>query len=341
MTISLDTMSHAEAKAMVRRMAQVCAQHRGAQPARAAAQIASTVLPLLAIVWLMLAKVETAYWLTLLLAIPAAGLVVRLFIIQHDCGHGSFFGSRAANDWTGRAMSLLTLTPYGLWKREHAIHHANSGNLDRRGIGDIDTLTVAEYRALPPLRRLGYRVYRHPLFLFTFGIPFYFLVLQRLPWFHGLPARDAWRSVMGLNLALIVVLGALSLVIDPMHILLVGLPIVIVAAAAGGWLFFVQHQFEGTYWARGGKWDFQIAAVLGSSYYDLPRVLNWFTGDIGLHHIHHLNGTIPNYRLQECAAAMPECRDLNRITLWSSLSCVRLTLWDEDNGRLVPFGAVA
>ena len=341
MNSPFDTLSQAEAKAMVRRMAQVCAQFRGAQPGRALAQIATTVIPLLGILWLMLATVDTAYWVTLLLAIPAAGLVVRLFIIQHDCGHGSFFGSRAANDLTGRAMSLFTLTPYGLWKREHAIHHANSGNLDRRGIGDIDTMTLEEYRSLSPLRRLGYRIYRHPLFLFAFGIPFYFLVLQRLPWFHGLPARDAWRSVLGLDLALAAVFGVLSLFVDPLHIVLVGLPIVAFAAAAGGWLFFVQHQFEGTYWARNGKWDFQIAAVLGSSYYDLPRFLNWFTGDIGLHHIHHLNGTIPNYRLQECAAAMPECRQMNRITLLSSLSCVRLTLWDEENGRLVPFGAAA
>lgn len=337
----LDTMSAAEAKAMVQRMAKVCAGYRGAETSRAMWQIATTIVPLLLVLAAMLATVDTMYWLTLVLAIPAAGLVVRLFIIQHDCGHQSFLPSRQGNDLVGRCMSLFTMTPYGLWRREHAIHHANSGNLDRRGVGDIDTLTVAEYQALPAWRRIAYRVYRHPLFLFGFGIPFYFLVLQRLPWFHGLSAKDAWRSVLALDLALALAFGALSVFVDPLHIAMVGLPVVFMAAAAGGWLFFVQHQFEGTYWARNSSWDFQTAAVLGSSYYDLPSLLNWFTGNIGLHHIHHLNGTIPNYRLQECAAAIPECRQINRITLMSSLSCVKLTLWDEAQRRLVRFAEVA
>lgn len=337
----LDTISAAEAKAMVRRMAETCAKYKGAVTSRALWQLVTTLVPLLLLLALMLAIADRAYWLTLILAVPAGGLVVRLFIIQHDCGHQSFLPTRRANDFVGRCMSLFTLTPYGLWRREHAIHHANSGNLDRRGVGDIDTLTVSEYRALGPLRRLGYRIYRHPLFLFGVGIPLYFLVLQRLPWFHGLPARDSWKSVLALDAALVVVFGALSLVVDPLHLAMVGVPVVIMASAAGGWLFFVQHQFEGTYWARNGSWDFQTAAVLGSSYYELPALLNWFTGNIGLHHIHHLNGTIPNYRLQECAAAIPECRSINRIRLLESLSCVRLTLWDEAQSRLVGFADAA
>jgi omega-6 fatty acid desaturase (delta-12 desaturase) len=332
--------SRAEVKMQMRGLAQRCAAHARADGRRAIGQLATTLVPLFIIVALMLALVRDHMWLTLLMALPAAGLVVRLFIFQHDCGHDSFFATRASNDFCGSCLSLFTLTPYGLWKREHAQHHASSGNLDRRGIGDITTMTVKEYGELPALKRIGYRIYRNPLFLFAFGIPFYFIVLQRLPWWHGLPARQAWKSVLILDLALIAFYGALAYAFGFAHLLFVAVPIVVLAAAAGGWMFFIQHQFDGVYWAHDGDWDFQSAAVLGSSYYALPDIINWFTGHIGLHHIHHLNSKIPNYRLQECLEAVAEFKSLNRLTLLDSLKCVRLKLWDEDRQSLVGFADV-
>ena len=324
-------------KSVVRAWAKHCARFRGALPARAVLQILTTSAPFLALVTAMIWISYWSYLAALALAVPAGGLMVRFFIIQHDCGHGSFLGSQKLNDWLGRAMSLLTLTPYGLWRREHAQHHAGSGNLERRGVGDIETRTVEEYRAMNWFERLRYRVYRNPLFLFGFGVPLYFIAIQRLPWCHGLPFRDSWKSVTGLNAAIVVVYGALGYFIGYMTLLKIGLPIIVVAAAAGGWLFFIQHQFEHTVWEAPKDWDFQTAAVLGSSYYVLPKLLQWFTGNIGLHHIHHLNSMVPNYRLQECLDALPELSKVNRLTLLDSIKCVRLTLWCERTRRLVGY----
>ena len=339
-----DTSSNAAAEPMretekqrVRRLAAHCMKYRGPIKRLAVRQLITTLGPLVLIVAAMFATVETAYWATLLLALPAAGLLVRAFIIQHDCGHGSFFASRKVNDFVGRCMSVLTLAPYGLWRREHAQHHATSGNLDRRGAGDIDTITVREYLSLPRLQRWRYRLYRNPLFLFGLGVPAYFVILQRLPWFHAVPPREAWRSVLGLNIALAVLYVPLLATFGVTKVLLVTLPMLHIASAAGGWLFFIQHQFEETTWEKAEGWDFQVAALLGSSYYALPRILNWFTGNIGLHHIHHLNSMIPNYRLQDCLAASPELKSINRLTLSDSLRCARLKLWDEDQHRLVRF----
>lgn len=324
-------------KQMVRRLAAHCQNYRGAVLHRALWQMASTLMPLALMVVAMFALADSAYWAVLLLAIPAGGLMVRVFIIQHDCGHGSFFKSRELNDNVGRAMSILTLAPYGLWRREHAQHHASSGNLDRRGSGDIDTLTVAEYQALSPLQKLRYRFYRHPLFLFGFGVPAYFLIVQRTPWLHALPARDCFKSVIGLNIAMALVYGPLFYAFGFAKVLSVFVPMVVVASATGGWLFFIQHQFEDTVWEKTNGWDFQVAALLGSSFYDLPKVLNWFTGNIGLHHIHHLNSMIPNYRLQDCIADSAELRSINRLTLRESLKCAGLKLWDENRGRMISF----
>jgi omega-6 fatty acid desaturase (delta-12 desaturase) len=340
MTGYLGNFSHDEAKETVTRLARLCASHARPDAHRAVLQLATTLALLLAIGTAMFATVEHAYWVTLLLAAPAALLVVRLFIIQHDCGHGSFFAARGPDDLTGRCLSLFTLTPYGLWKREHALHHASSGNLDRRGIGDIDTLTVEEYKRLSPLGRLRYRIYRNPLFLFWFGVPFYFLVLQRLPWWHGLPAREAWKSVLALDLAIIAAYGSLAYAFSLGNLLMIVVPVVTLSAAAGGWLFYIQHNFKEICWERTIGWDFQVAAVAGSSYYVLPAILNWFTGHIGLHHIHHLNSRIPNYRLRECLEAVPEFKSINRLTLIDSLMCVRLKLWDENRRRLVGFADV-
>lgn len=327
-------------KQQVRRLAAHCNQYRGSNRRQAIMQLATTLIPLALLIAGMFATVRTAYWATLLMALPAAGLLVRVFIIQHDCGHGSFFSSRRLNDFTGRCMSVLTMAPYSLWKREHAQHHATSGNLDRRGAGDIDTLTVDEYLELSPLGKLRYRIYRNPLFLFGLGVPAYFIILQRLPWFHALKPRDAWKSVMGLNLALIAFYGPIFYFFGFKDVALVMLPIVHLASAAGGWLFFIQHQFEDTTWEKTEGWDFQVAALLGSSFYDLPKVLNWFTGNIGLHHIHHLNSMIPNYKLQACLKASPELQAINRLTLRESLECARLKLWDSKRNRLIGFNEI-
>jgi acyl-lipid omega-6 desaturase (Delta-12 desaturase) len=327
-------------KQMVRRLAAHCNQYRGSIPSRAYFQLASTLVPLLILVVAMFATVRTHYWATLLLAIPGGGLLVRAFIIQHDCGHGSFFASRTVNDFVGRCMSVLTMAPYALWKREHAQHHASSGNLDRRGAGDIDTLTVSEYQALSKLGKLRYRIYRNSLFLFGFGVPTYFLLLQRLPWFHAVNPSEALKSVMGLNLGLAAFYGPLIYVFGWTDVLKIVVPMVVVASSVGGWLFFIQHQFEDTVWEKAEGWDFQVAALLGSSFYDLPKVLNWFTGNIGLHHIHHLNSMIPNYRLQDCLNASPELKNINRLTLLESLKCSGLKLWDEKRRRLIRFSEI-
>jgi omega-6 fatty acid desaturase (delta-12 desaturase) len=327
-------------KQKVRRLAAHCNQYRGAVPRMAISQMLSTLVPLAILVAAMFATVETAYWATLLMAFPAGGLLVRAFIIQHDCGHGSFFSSRPLNDFVGRCMSLLTMAPYALWRREHAQHHAASGNLDRRGAGDIDTLTVTEYQALPMLGKLRYRLYRNPVILFGLGVPTYFMILQRLPWFHSLTPRETWKSVLGLNLALAMFYAPLVYAFGLANVLWVAVPIVHIAAATGGWLFFIQHQFEETHWEKADGWDFQVAALLGSSFYDLPKVLNWFTGNIGLHHIHHLNSMIPNYRLQACLNASPELKNINRMTLVASLKCASLKLWDEQRDRLIRFDEI-
>ncbi len=320
-----------------RQLAAHCAAYRGAVNSKAIWQIASTAVPFLLIVAAMIATANTNYWLTLLLAIPGGGLLVRFFTIQHDCGHGSFFTSRPANDAVGRLISVLTVTPFGLWRREHAQHHATSGHLEKRGVGDITTLTIAEFQALTPNRKFLYRLYRNPIFLFGIGVPFFFMVLQRLPWGHPYPSSETWKSVMGNNAGMLVFYGTLGWFIGYSTLFFVVWPLVHVAAAVGGWLFFIQHQFEDTHWERADDWSFQVAALHGSSFYDLHPVLNWFTGSIGLHHIHHLNSMIPNYRLKDCLGSSAELANLNRLTLWESLQCANLKLWDETNQRLVTF----
>jgi len=324
-------------KGQAMKLAQHCAKYRGADNRKAVVQLLTTVVPFVAIVTAMFLTVQQHYWATLLLSIPGGLLVVRFFIIQHDCGHGSFMSTNAANTWVGRAMSLITVTPYGLWRREHAQHHATSGHLEKRGVGDIDTLTVEEWKALSPLGKARYRLYRNPIFLFGVGVPFYFMIIQRFPWFHPYPARDTWKSVMGLNAGLVLFYGAIGAFTGYSNLFFVAWPLLHVASAVGGWLFFIQHQFEETVWEGSDDWTFQVAALYGSSYYALHPVLNWFTGSIGLHHIHHLNSMIPNYRLKDCLEASAELSTMNRITLWESLSCARLKLWDAQKRRLVTF----
>lgn len=285
----------------------------------------------------MLRSLEISYWLTLALSVPAAGLVIRLFIIQHDCGHGSFFARQSLNNIVGSVIGVLTLTPYEYWRRTHAIHHATSGNLDRRDFGDLTTLTIREYLALPPIRRLLYRVYRNPVILFGVGPCYQFILKHRLP--LDLPSswKREWRSVMLTNVALAGLVILMSELVGFTTFIKIQLPITLLAGSLGVWLFYIQHQFEDTYWRRTPDWDYRDASLQGSSYYDLPRVINWFTGNIGVHHIHHLCSRIPNYRLQECLRENEYLQHATRLTLVSSIHCARLKLWDEDERRLVGF----
>ena len=304
---------------------------------RAWLQLADTVLPFAALWAAMAWSVGVSYFLTALLAVPTAGLFLRLFIIQHDCGHGSFFASARANHRLGFLIGIITLFPYGYWRRTHAIHHATHGNLDRREFGDVTTLTVREYRARGPWGRLAYRLYRHPLILLGLG-PLYQIVLKhRLPFDTPLAWKREWASVLWTNAGILAVGAGLAWFLGWRTVLAVHLPVVLLAGAAGIWLFYVQHQFEDSYWDGEAEWDFYRAGAEGSSFYDLPRVLHWATGNIGYHHIHHLSSRIPNYRLRECFEENSELQRVTHLSLIGSLACARLRLWDEDRRRMVGF----
>ena len=319
------------------RWPKILSRYRQPHRGRSAFELAVTVVPF-ALLWgLSWAAVHYGVLWGLLLTVPAAGFLLRLFIIQHDCGHGSFFAHRQTDDWTGRVLGVITLTPYDYWRRAHAAHHATTGNLDERGIGDITTLTVAEYRALSRWGRLCYRLYRNPLVMFGIGPVWLFIFKQRLPFGMMREGLQPWVSTMATNLAIAVLAAGLIWLVGPKAFFLVHLPIVTLAGAAGIWLFYVQHQFEETHWAEAGDWDFQHAALNGSSHYQLPAVLNWMTGNIGIHHVHHLSSRVPFYRLPEVLRDHPELRDVGRITIAESLRCVKLVLWDEEQGRLVSF----
>ncbi len=313
-------------------------RYREPSPARSSFEIAVTIVPYTGLWALAWAANHVGHWeVSLLLATLAAGFLVRLFMIQHDCGHGAFFRYRWTNDWVGRVIAVLTLTPYDVWRRSHAIHHAAAGNLERRGIGDIDTLTVREYRALCAWRRLRYRLYRHPLVMFGIGPVYLFFLRHRFPSGPVRGRRQAWTSAMATNLATAGILAALIWAVGLGPFLLVHLPITLLASAVGVWLFYVQHQFEETYWAREDSWSPQEAALRGSSHYDLPTVLRWFTANIGMHHVHHLCSRIPYYRLPRVLRDYPDLRATSRLTLRQSLRCIRLALWCEDRERMVTF----
>lgn len=313
------------------------AKYRLQSNLRGVLEIVWTAIPFVALWAAAWSVFHYSPWLSILLGVPAAGFLVRLFLIQHDCGHGSLFTSRRANDWVGRIIGVITLTPYGYWRTAHAHHHAGSGNLDRRGIGDIDTLTVREYTALKPLGRLRYRLYRHPLVIFGLGPAYLFLFRHRLPlgWKGG--NRAYWLSVMGTNLAIMLLVATLIALLGWRQVLTTHLPIAIIASSIGVWLFFVQHQFEDTSWSRPPDWTPQKAALAGSSYYALPGPLAWLTANIGLHHLHHLASRIPFYRLPAALTDCPELTGTTRLTLRTSLHCIGLALWDERSNRLVSF----
>jgi acyl-lipid omega-6 desaturase (Delta-12 desaturase) len=338
-----------EIKNKVKELTVYCDGFKAPDNKKAAIQVLNTLIPFVSVYGVMLASYEGMYWLTLLLTPLAAGLLVRLFIIQHDCGHGSFFSSRVWNNRIGRLMSVMTWTPYDFWRKTHNIHHSTSGNLDGRGYGSIETVTVKEYAAMSAKEKFWYRVYRNPFVMLVFGTPYFILIGQRIPSAEPfafvdvvkkVTSKHIWKSVMGLNLVLLVLFGGLSLIFGFAAVLLTYIPIVAMTALIGGWLFYIQHQFEDAHWDYAKDWDYHEAAVLGSSYYDLPKVFQWFTGNIGLHHIHHLNAKIPNYRLQECLDGHADLKTLNRITFWESLKYAKLALWDEDQRKMVTFAAI-
>jgi omega-6 fatty acid desaturase (delta-12 desaturase) len=313
------------------------ADYRYPSPFKSVWQLVNTLLPLCGLWHLMYLSLAWSYGLTLLLAIPSAGLLVRLFIIQHDCGHHSFFRSRFANNALGTFCSIFTLTPYALWRRNHSRHHASSGNLNHRGHGDVWTLTVDEYKRRSWFGRLHYRLYRNPIFLFGIGPAVLFILRQRFT--VGIPAtwRRERKSVHATNAAIAVLLVGAYCTTGLIPFLLVHSPIVLLASSIGAWMFFIQHQYEKAYWQPDNQWDFKRSALDGSSYYRLPPVLQWFTGNIGFHHIHHLNSRIPNYNLAECFANVAELRKSVTIGVRESLRLPQLKLWDERLQRMVRF----
>jgi len=294
---------------------------------------------LYALLWYLIYRSLTvSYWISAALVLLAIGCLARIFIIQHDCGHGSFFKSRMANHIVGSIAGVLTFTPYFLWRWEHAVHHSTAGNLDRRGLGDIWTWTVSEYRSASQRDRIQYRVCRHPIMLFMV-LPFLvFFIRQRFQWVKA--GRREQFSVYGTNLGILVIAVAISSVWGWKTYLAIQLAVMGGLASIGVWLFFVQHQFENVYWERQGVWEYSTAALNGSSFYKLPRILQWFTGNIGFHHIHHLSPSIPNYNLQKCQNSEVIFKSVKPVTILSSLKALNFHLFDEQNRRLISFHEV-
>ena len=321
------------AKALRKRLACYAKPDAG----RAVRQIVVTTGLLATSMALLFWGLAQGFWPALLCALPAAFFLVRLFIIQHDCGHGSYFRSPRLNNAVGRAIGVATTIPYSAWRRDHAAHHAGCGNLDRRGIGDVRTLTVAEYRSRSSWRRLAYRLYRHPLVLFVLGPLYLLLVRYRVPMVSPFADQRNWISIVGTDAAVAGLATGLAVLIGPLAFMAGWGTMQLVAMIVGVWFFYVQHQFKDTYWQLGTKWEFHTAGMHGSSFYDLPHWLDWLTGSIGLHHIHHLASRIPNYRLRRCLKENSELHSVNRVTLWESFKTVRLTLWDENTQKLVSF----
>lgn len=315
------------------------APYRASSTARAAVQLCTTILPLGALVALMYAMLDVSYWITLALAVPAAGFLVRTFIIMHDCGHGSFVPSRRANEVIGFITGAITLTPFAQWRRDHALHHASSGDLDRRGHGDVLTLTVEEYLARSRWGRLKYRLYRHPITLFILG-PIFLLFVRHLPAAGIALTTKTKIESRATTAAIVAIVVAFALAIGWKAVLLVYGPIILIAGATGNWLFYVQHQFEDAYWEAHVGWDYAEAAIKGASYYRLPRVLEWMTGRIGLHHVHHLDPKIPNYHLRRCHDENGVLQAVTVLTVRESIRTASLKLWDAEHRRMVGFRAL-
>ena len=315
---------------------EVVARYQHTEVPRALVQLATTLAPLAAMFVLMFYSLAWNYGITLLLAIPTAGFLVRTFIIMHDCSHSSFLPWRKANDTVGWFTGLLTLTPFSQWRRDHAIHHASSGDLDRRGHGDVDTITVREYRALPPAAQFKYRMKRHPLALLAVG-PIYLMCSQRFRTRSKATKDKQIASVWGTNAAIIVGLVLFGFLGVLPQVLMVYFPVLYFAGIAGVYLFYVQHQFEDTYWAPHKEWDYATASIAGSSYLKLPQPLAWITGNIGVHHVHHIGPRIPNYKLQQAHDENPFFHNVTIVTLRETGRALTLALWDEEQNRLVRF----
>ncbi len=300
-------------------------------------ELAITLTPFVLTTFAILWAVSAGYWGAVFLTPLAGLLLLRLFVIQHDCGHGSFFDNDAGNDWTGRALGVLTFTPYDCWRKSHAIHHSNTGKLDGRGYGDVDTLTLREFQEMSALGRFGYRLYRHPIVLFGIGPAYLFLLRHRLP--IGLMTKgwNYWVSAMATNAALLAILAGIAWAFGIGTTALVLLPILLTAASTGVWLFYIQHQFEDAHWDWRENWKFQEAALYGSSHLALPQPFRWFTAEIGVHHVHHLASRVPFYRLQAVLEAHPALKDMNRFTARETIKAVSLVLWDESARKLVSF----
>jgi omega-6 fatty acid desaturase (delta-12 desaturase) len=283
----------------------------------------------------MVRAAAVSYWLMLPIAILAAGFLARIFIIFHDCGHASFFNSKKANNVTGAIAGILNLTPFVHWRWQHALHHGSSGNLDKRGAGDIWTLTVREFHAASRGKRLAYRLARNPLVLFLLAPLYVFVIHHRFAASEASPRER--RSVRRTNLVLLAAALLMSWLIGLKALIEIQLTVTAVAGAVGLWLFYVQHQFEGAYWERTKDWDYTRAALQGSSFYQLPRVLQWFTGNIGYHHVHHLSPRIPNYFLQKCHESEPLFREVRPVTLVKSLKSLTFRLWDEQRKMYVGY----
>ncbi|WP_323042143.1 fatty acid desaturase [Gemmobacter sp.] len=313
------------------------ARYREPSTRRSLFELGATLVPFVALWALAWMALSISPWLAVAVALLNGAFLVRIFIIQHDCGHGSFLANRTAQDWLGRILGVLTLTPYAVWRRNHSIHHAHHGNLDRRGVGDVLTLTIEEYRARSPLGRLMYRLYRHPLVLFVLGPSYLFILENRLPMGLMNAGWRYWTSAMGTNAMIGIALGLILWFGGLWPVVLIFLPTTVVAATIGVWLFYVQHQFEETHWSKGEDWQLHDAALEGSSHYVLPQPLRWLSGNIGIHHVHHLYSRIPFYRLTEVLRDHQELAEAQRLTIRESLATVRLHLWDEAEHKLTSF----
>jgi omega-6 fatty acid desaturase (delta-12 desaturase) len=313
------------------------ARYREPSTRRSLWELAATLVPFLALWVLAWMAMSVSAWLALGLAMLNGAFLVRIFIIQHDCGHGSFLANRRAQDWIGRSLGVLTLTPYTVWRRTHSIHHAHHGDLDQRGIGDVLTLTIEEYRARGWWGRLLYRLYRNPVVLFVLGPSYLFILQNRLPFGLMNSGWRYWTSAMGTNAMIGITVGVLAWFGGLWPILLIYIPTSLIAATLGVWLFYVQHQFEETHWSKGEDWQLHDAALEGSSHYILPQPLRWFSGNIGIHHVHHLYSRIPFYRLPEVIRDHAALAEAQRLTLRESLRSVNLHLWDSVEGKLMSF----
>lgn len=336
MTDSTDTAAQQSETKPAREWLRTLAAYRESDVKRSCFELAITMGPFIGLWALAWMSLSYSYWLTLAISLVNAGFLLRLFAIQHDCGHGAFFDNRTVSDWIGRVLGVLTVTPYDVWRRQHAIHHGTHGNLDQRGIGDIHTMTVAEYRDSSRFDRFVYRLYRHPVVLFGLGPGYLFLLQNRVP-FGLTGVLRYWLSAMATNAAILVALAVVVYFGGLAPVLLIFLPSTLLAATAGMWLFYVQHQFEDTHWESSEEWQLHEAAMEGSSHYVLPRWMQWLSANIGIHHVHHVHSRIPFYRLPEVLRDHAVLANVNRITIRESLATARLHLWDEDGKRLLSF----